>query len=77
MKNRFMLVASGLIDIVWYITSLSTYIKIQEANIWCGRYQLDDETVGVQDIDADDEFYDSEPLPVLGRCRALYTFEGN
>jgi hypothetical protein len=25
----------------------------------------------VQDIDADDEFYDSEPLPVLGRCRAL------
>lgn len=30
-----------------------------------------------QDIDADDEFYDSEPLPVLGRCRALYTFEAS
>jgi len=32
-----------------------------------------------QDIDSeaaeDEEFYDQEPLPVLGRCKALYTFE--
>jgi len=27
----------------------------------------------IQDID-DDEFYDVEPLPVLGKCRGLYTF---
>jgi hypothetical protein len=31
-----------------------------------------------QDIDADEEeFYESEPLPILGRCRALYTFEAS
>lgn len=34
-----------------------------------------------QDIDSEnaeeDEFYDQEPLPVLGRCKAIYTFEGN
>jgi len=30
----------------------------------------------IQDID-DDEFYDVEPLPVLGKCRALYTFEAS
>ena len=29
-----------------------------------------------QDIDGDDEFYDAEPLPVLGKCKALYPFEG-
>ena len=29
-----------------------------------------------QDIDAEEEFFEPEPLPVLGRCRALYTFEG-
>jgi len=28
-----------------------------------------------QDIDGDDEFYDAEPLPVLGKCKALYPFE--
>ena len=34
----------------------------------------------VQDIDSEtaeeDEFYEQEPLPVLGRCKAIYTFEG-
>jgi len=30
-----------------------------------------------QDIDAEDEFFEPEPLPVLGRCRALYTFEAS
>ena len=29
-----------------------------------------------QDIDGDDEFFDPEPLPVLGKCRAIYPFEG-
>jgi len=29
-----------------------------------------------QDID-DDEFYDVEPLPILGRCRGLYSFEAS
>jgi len=28
-----------------------------------------------QDIDGDDEFYDPEPLPVLGKCKAIYPFE--
>jgi len=28
-----------------------------------------------QDIDNDDEFFDPEPLPVLGKCKALYPFE--
>jgi len=34
-----------------------------------------------QDIDSEnaeeDEFYDQEPLPVLGRCKAIYTFEAS
>lgn len=30
-----------------------------------------------QDIDAEEEFYESEPLPILGRCRAMYTFEAS
>ena len=32
-----------------------------------------------QEIDAEDaeeEFFEAEPLPVLGRCTALYTFQG-
>ena len=29
-----------------------------------------------QDIDGDDEFFDPEPLPVLGKCKAIYPFEG-
>ena len=24
----------------------------------------------------DEEFFEAEPLPILGRCRAIYTFEG-
>ena len=31
---------------------------------------------GVDDED-EEEFYDSEPLPILGRCKSLYPFEGN
>ena len=30
---------------------------------------------GVDDED-EEEFYDSEPLPILGRCKSLYPFEG-
>merc|ERR1719228_2294215 len=30
-----------------------------------------------QDIDAEEEFYEPEPLPVLGRCKAIYTFEAS
>jgi len=30
-----------------------------------------------QDIDADEEFFEPEPLPVLGRCKAIYTFEAS
>ena len=26
--------------------------------------------------DDDEEFYETEPLPILGRCKALYPFEG-
>ena len=26
--------------------------------------------------DQEDEFYDTEPLPILGKCKALYPFEG-
>jgi len=29
---------------------------------------------GVDDED-EEEFYDSEPLPILGRCKSLYPFE--
>jgi len=25
----------------------------------------------------DEEFFEAEPLPILGRCKAIYTFEGN
>ncbi len=28
------------------------------------------------DDDDDEEFYEAEPLPILGRCKALYPFEG-
>eukprot|EP00092_Neocalanus_flemingeri_P022879 GFUD01024806.1.p1 GENE.GFUD01024806.1~~GFUD01024806.1.p1 ORF type:complete len:596 (+),score=174.20 GFUD01024806.1:281-2068(+) len=30
-----------------------------------------------QDIDAEEEFFEPEPLPVLGRCKALYTFDAS
>jgi len=30
----------------------------------------------IQDID-DDEFYDAEPLPILGKCRGLYSFQAS
>jgi len=37
------------------------------------------EDVGHADVDDDDdedeEFYDADPLPIVGRCRALYPFE--
>jgi hypothetical protein len=39
------------------------------------------EDVGHADVDDDDdedeEFYDADPLPIVGRCRALYPFEGD
>lgn len=28
------------------------------------------------DDDEDEEFYDTDPLPIIGRCRAMYPFEG-
>ena len=28
-------------------------------------------------MDFDDEFDDEEPLPAIGTCKALYTFDGN
>ena len=31
---------------------------------------------GEEDEDDDEEFYDADPLPIIGRCRALYPFEG-
>ena len=31
---------------------------------------------GGDDGDEDEEFYEAEPLPILGRCKALYPFEG-
>ena len=31
---------------------------------------------GGVDDDDEEEFYDSEPLPILGRCKSLYPFEG-
>lgn len=44
-----------------------------------GRYQQQDASsnhpVDVDDPDADDEFFDPEPLPILGRCKAMYPFE--
>ena len=35
------------------------------------KQQVDDE-----DDDDDEEFYDTDPLPIIGRCRAMYPFEG-
>lgn len=29
-----------------------------------------------EDEDEDEEFYDADPLPIVGKCRALYSFEG-
>ena len=34
------------------------------------KQQVDDED------DDDEEFYDTDPLPIIGRCRAMYPFEG-
>ncbi len=28
------------------------------------------------DGDDDDEYFEAEPLPILGKCKALYPFEG-
>ncbi len=30
----------------------------------------------VVDADDDDEYFEAEPLPILGKCKALYPFEG-
>ena len=30
----------------------------------------------IDDEDDEEEFFEPEPLPVLGRCTALYTFQG-
>lgn len=30
----------------------------------------------VIDGDDDDEYFEAEPLPILGKCKALYPFEG-
>ena len=43
-------------------------------------FRFDFNRARFQDIDSEnadeDEFYEQEPLPVLGRCKAIYTFEG-
>lgn len=31
----------------------------------------------IDDEDAEEEFFEPEPLPVLGRCTALYTFQAS
>ena len=36
----------------------------------------DKQQVGDDDDDEDEEFYDTDPLPIIGRCRAMYPFEG-
>ena len=37
------------------------------------KQQVDDVD---DDDDEDEEFYDTDPLPIIGRCRAMYPFEG-
>ena len=32
--------------------------------------------VGEEEDDEEEEFYDADPLPIIGKCRALYPFEG-
>lgn len=39
--------------------------------------QSQESEVKVLATDFDDEFDDEEPLPAIGTCKALYTFEGN
>ena len=41
-----------------------------------GPQPTSETAVDVDDPEGDDEFYDTEPLPILGRCKALYPFEG-
>ena len=36
------------------------------------KQQVDDD----DEDDEDEEFYDTDPLPIIGRCRAMYPFEG-
>ena len=31
---------------------------------------------GSEGDDEEEEYFDTEPLPILGRCKALYPFEG-
>lgn len=39
--------------------------------------QSQESEVKVLATDFDDEFDDEEPLPAIGTCKALYTFDGN
>lgn len=39
--------------------------------------QSQESEVKVLATDFDDEFDDEEPLPAIGTCKALYTFEGD
>ncbi|XP_023341734.1 formin-binding protein 1-like [Eurytemora carolleeae] len=47
-----------------------------ESGIGTSAQSLGNQDTDIQDID-DDEFYDVEPLPILGKCRGLYTFEAS
>ena len=56
--------------------TIYSFSKIRKSNILDATGSNMEIGGGVDDED-EEEFYDSEPLPILGRCKSLYPFEGN
>ena len=67
---------------IWYLLpnldksiTIYSFSKIHKSNISDATGSNMEIGGGVDDED-EEEFYDSEPLPILGRCKSLYPFEG-
>ena len=67
-----------LVNYIYFIIDISSSRSSNSPESGIGNSHLSLGALGenFQDIDGDDEFYDAEPLPVLGKCKALYPFEG-
>ena len=67
-----------LVNYIYFIIDNSSSRSSNSPESGIGNSHLSLGALGenFQDIDGDDEFYDAEPLPVLGKCKALYPFEG-
>ncbi len=57
-------------------TSLPSSVDLPENNNQRSLAPTTSSEEGERREDEEEEYFDTEPLPILGRCRALYPFEG-